>query len=60
MGPFLGAFVWGKLADKFTVAGAVDFHKLFLFPAGLAVAAALLLLVAFHPKDLPPAVAEAA
>ena len=58
MGPFIGAFVWGKLADKFTVAGAVDFHKLFLFPAGLAVAAALLLLVAFHPTDLPPAQLE--
>ena len=51
MGPFIGAFVWGELADRYTVAGAVDFHKLFLFPAGLAVAAAVLLLVAFHPKE---------
>ena len=51
MGPFIGAFVWGQLADRFTVGGAVDFHKLFLFPAGLAVAAAALLLVAFHPKE---------
>jgi nucleoside transporter len=51
MGPFIGAFLWGELADRFTVAGSVDFHKLFLFPAGLAVAAAVLLLVAFHPKE---------
>jgi predicted MFS family arabinose efflux permease len=51
MGPFIGAFLWGELADRFTVNGAVDFHKLFLFPAGLAVAAAVLLLVAFHPKE---------
>jgi nucleoside transporter len=51
MGPFIGAFVWGKIADTYTVAGAVDFHKLFLYPAGLAVAAAVLLLVGFHPKD---------
>ena len=60
IGPFIGAFVWGGLADKFTVAGAVDFHKLFLFPAGLALAAALLLLVAFHPKETVPAAAKAA
>lgn len=60
MGPFIGAFVWGKLADVYTVAGAVDFHKLFLFPAGLAVAAAVLLAVAFHPKDQPTAEAKAA
>ena len=55
MGPFIGAFVWGKIADTHTVAGAIDFHKLFLFPAGLAVAAAVLLLVGFHPKDQPTA-----
>jgi nucleoside transporter len=53
MGPFIGAFVWGKIADTHTVAGAVDFHKLFLYPAGLAVAAAVLLLVGFHPKEQP-------
>jgi nucleoside transporter len=53
MGPFIGAFVWGQIADTYTVAGAVDFHKLFLYPAGLAVAAAVLLLVGFHPKDQP-------
>lgn len=58
MGPFIGAFVWGKIADNHTVAGAVDFHKLFLYPAGLAVAAAVLLLVGFHPKE-QPAVKEA-
>jgi nucleoside transporter len=53
MGPFIGAFVWGKIADTYTVAGAIDFHKLFLYPAGLAVAAAVLLAVAFHPKEQP-------
>jgi nucleoside transporter len=51
MGPFIGAILWGELADRFTTGGAVDFHQLFLFPAGLAVAAAALLLVAFHPKE---------
>jgi nucleoside transporter len=51
MGPFIGALLWGEIADKYTVAGAVDFHKLFLYPAGLAVAAAALLLIGFHPKD---------
>ena len=55
MGPFFGEFLWGKLADTYTVAGGVDFHKLFLFPAGLAVAAAVLLLVGFHPKEQPAA-----
>jgi nucleoside transporter len=53
MGPFIGAFVWGKIADTYTDAGAIDFHKLFLYPAGLAVAAAVLLAVAFHPKEQP-------
>ena len=51
--PVRRRLLWGKLGDAYTVAGAVDFHKLFLFPAGLAVAAAVLLFVGFHPKEKP-------
>ena len=33
-----------------TADGAVDFSRLFLAPAALALAAALLMAVAFHPQ----------
>ncbi len=50
LGPFVGSLVWGGLADRFrTATGHVDFERLFLAPAWLAVAAVVLLLVAFHP-----------
>lgn len=50
VGPFVGSLLWGALADRFrTPAGGVDFSKLFQAPAWLAVAAVLLLVVAFHP-----------
>jgi MFS family permease len=50
LGPFVGSLLWGALADRFrTPTGEVDFERLFLVPAWLGVAAALLLLVAFHP-----------
>lgn len=49
-GPFVGSLLWGAVGDATrTAAGAVDFSKLFLYPAGLAVAAALILFVGFHP-----------
>ena len=51
LGPFLGAFLWGEVQNAYTTAAGLDFHKLFLFPAALAVAAAIILLVAFHPKE---------
>ena len=54
LGPFAGSLLWGALADRFrTPAGEVDFQTLFLVPAWLGVAATLLLLVAFHPKQVP-------
>jgi nucleoside transporter len=50
LGPFFGSLLWGALGDRFrTPDGQVDFERLFLVPAWLAVAAVVLLLVAFHP-----------
>ena len=50
VGPFAGSLLWGWLGDTFrTAAGAVDFSRLFLAPAILALAAALLMAVAFRP-----------
>lgn len=50
LGPFVGSLLWGALGDRFqTSAGQVDFGRLFLAPAWLAVAALVLLLLAFRP-----------
>lgn len=50
MGGLVANFVCPQLFNHFTSAeGVVDFRTLFLIPAGLAVAAAALFLVAFHP-----------
>jgi len=55
LGPFVGNFAWAKLGEEFkNPNGTVDFHHLFLVPAGVALAAALLLFLFFHP----PAKAE--
>ena len=52
LGPFVGSLLWGTLADTFqTPTGQVDFEKLFLAPAWLAVAATLLLLAVFRPAE---------
>jgi nucleoside transporter len=52
IGPFAGSHLWGWLGDVFRTAdGAVDFSRLFLAPAVLALAAAILMAVAFRPKD---------
>ncbi len=49
-GPFAGSVLWGWLGDVFrTPDGAVDFSRLFLAPAVLALAAAVLMAVAFNP-----------
>ena len=51
VGPFAGSLLWGWLGDVFRTAdGAVDFSKLFLAPAALALAAALLMAAAFRPQ----------
>ena len=53
IGPFAGSLLWGWLGDVFrTPGGTVDFQRLFIAPAVLALAAAVLMIAAFHPKPL--------
>ncbi|HJU45002.1 MAG TPA: MFS transporter, partial [Vicinamibacterales bacterium] len=50
IGPFAGSLLWGWLGDVFRRAdGGVDFSRLFIAPAVLALAAALLMMAAFNP-----------
>jgi nucleoside transporter len=54
LGPFVGNFIWGWLGEVMTTQvgperTVVNFHELFLVPTAVAVAAALILLVFFHP-----------
>src|SRR5262245_60709476 len=61
VGPFAGSLLWGWLGDVFRQPnGAVDFSRLFLAPAGLGLAAALLLVVAFRPGPTAQGVRAAA
>ena len=54
IGPFVGSMLWGRLGDSLSAGGpSPDFHKLFLYPAGLGLLAAILLWVGFHPKAAP-------
>jgi nucleoside transporter len=54
VGPFAGSLLWGSLGDMLrTPEGMVDFSRLFLAPASLALAAALLMVIAFHPRQAP-------
>jgi predicted MFS family arabinose efflux permease len=48
-GPLAGNFLGGRLGAIFTENGAVQFQKLFLVPAGIGLAAALILLIFFRP-----------
>jgi hypothetical protein len=49
-GPLVGNFLGGRLGSLFTTAdGAVQFDKLFLVPAGIALGAAVILLLFFRP-----------
>lgn len=51
VGPFAGSLLWGWLGDVFRLAdGSVNFTRLFLGPAALAFAAALLLAIGFRPR----------
>ena len=48
----MGNFLWRCLGQTFMQANnKVDFRKLFLVPAGIAVAAAPMLLLFFHPPE---------
>jgi hypothetical protein len=51
IGPFLGGLLWGRLGDVLrTPDGQVDFGRLFMWPAWLAVIATVLLLLFFRPE----------
>jgi nucleoside transporter len=59
LGPFLGGVVWGKLGDALTApGGAVNFRLLFLAPSALALLAAVVLFLAFHPRERMEAAVE--
>ena len=53
LGPFVGNFAGGQLEAAFTTgtgsAAITDFRKLFLVPAGVALAAAIFLFLFFRP-----------
>jgi nucleoside transporter len=51
IGPFAGAKLWGWLQDAFTSPAGIDYTKLFLGPMSLAVLAAAILMIGFHPND---------
>ncbi len=52
IGPFFGSLLWGRIGDTYrTAAGTMDYSKIFLFPAGVGILAALILFIAFHPKQ---------
>jgi hypothetical protein len=52
--------LWGRLGDTYTTAAGVDFSRLFLAPAMLGLAAAVVLFLGFHPKGQAPPVVEKA
>jgi nucleoside transporter len=58
-GPFVGNFLGARLGKAFATGdNQWDFHNLFLVPAGIALAAALLLLLFFHPSKREAGIAE--
>jgi nucleoside transporter len=59
LGPFVGNFVWAQLGVAFAVGkDQVDFHKLFLVPAGVALVAAIGLFLFFRPPETAKAPVE--
>jgi hypothetical protein len=59
LGPFVANFVWTGLGERFRTADGYDFHRLFLYPSGVALAAALLLFACFRPPRTAGAVVPA-
>ena len=53
-GLVLANFWFGSLKAKWTTLGVVDYHKLFLVPTGLALAAMALLFLFFRPPSARP------
>ncbi|MBS0209875.1 MAG: MFS transporter [Planctomycetes bacterium] len=49
LGPFVANFVWPLLGDHFKTDKGYDFSKVFLWPSGIALAAAIVLFLLFHP-----------
>jgi nucleoside transporter len=60
LGPFVGSLLWGWLGDVYTTPAGVDYSRLFLVPTGLALAAAVVLFLGFHPPGSAPAKQAAA
>jgi nucleoside transporter len=61
VGPFVGNFIWPQLQESFKSGAIVDYQKLFLVPSGIALVAAVLLLLFFHPPKVKvpaPRIAE--
>ena len=58
LGPLAANFLWPFLESAFKTGDKVDYQSLFLIPAGAGLAAAVLLLLFFHPpktviQDVP-------
>src|SRR5437868_4364994 len=49
VGPFVANFIWPHLGERLKVDGAYQFNKLFLWPSGTALVAAIALCLLFHP-----------
>ena len=58
LGPFVGNFVWPELAERYTTNGVIDYRTVFLVPAGVALFAAVLLILFFHPPTKAATFAE--
>lgn len=54
VGLVIANFWFGSLKTQYTVGNAVDYHKLFLVPTGLAFAAVVLLMFFFKPPTQRP------
>src|SRR5207302_1529431 len=51
LGPFVGNFAWPQLGEIFKNDGVTAFNQLFLVPSGVALAAAVFLLLTFRPPE---------
>jgi len=49
LGPFAANFICGRLKEAYKVGSSVDYHAVFQYSMGAALAAAVLLLLFFHP-----------